>query len=164
MTAGLGLRGRAGDTTLGGGGRGSRHDSSTVTLETPGHRLSASGQLDSGAPPPGRCGPGATAVAVTVPAGPRSTSGQATREPSGFFGLKDRGSVAHLPSLDSGVPPCPRTGGDHCREPAGQPGPASHTNPCRIHTRSVGAKCERGDAAGPPASSQGRTQDPSLPS
>ena len=61
--------------------------------------------------------------------GPRQGSGPppagATREPLRFFGLKDRGSAAHLPSLDSGVPPCPRTGRDHCREPEGQPGPAS---------------------------------------
>lgn len=68
VTAGLGLRGRAGDTTLGGGGRGSRHDWATVTLETPGHRVSASGQLDSGAPSWAR-GPGCypAVAAWTVP-------------------------------------------------------------------------------------------------
>lgn len=56
MTAGLGLRGQAGDTRGGGPGRdqwrggGSCRDWVTVTLETPGHRVSESGLLDAGAP------------------------------------------------------------------------------------------------------------------
>lgn len=105
VTAGLGLRGRARGHHAGpGGGRGSRHDWAAVALETPRPPRVSSGQLDSGHPPWAR-GPRVLAVAAwTVPGRAQvHPPARATREHS-RFGLKDRGSVAHLPSLDSGVP------------------------------------------------------------